>query len=44
MRLTSLAAGIFSVAIIGYIGVATVAPAKGAAPQNSTWTHAFLSP
>jgi VWFA-related protein len=44
MRLTSLAAGIFSVAFIGYIGVATVAPAKGAAPQNSTWAHALLSP
>ena len=31
MRLTSLAAGIFTLALAGYIGVTTEAPAKGAA-------------
>jgi len=31
MRLTSLAAGIFTIALAGYVGVTTEAPAKGAA-------------
>jgi len=31
MRLTSLAAGIFTLALAGYVGVTTEAPAKGAA-------------
>src|SRR5579863_7343543 len=31
MRLTSLAAGIFTLALAGYAGVSTEAPAKGAA-------------
>ncbi|MFY9802465.1 MAG: VWA domain-containing protein [Candidatus Acidiferrales bacterium] len=38
MRLTSLAAGIFAVAIIGYVGVATETPAKGAGTQDSATT------
>ncbi|MFZ0581309.1 MAG: VWA domain-containing protein [Candidatus Acidiferrales bacterium] len=44
MRLTSLAAGIFAVAIMGYVGVATVGPAKGAGPQNSQSAHMLVSP
>ena len=31
MRLTNLAAGIFTLALAGYVGVTTEAPAKGAA-------------
>ncbi|MGB7752284.1 MAG: hypothetical protein WCF88_12110, partial [Candidatus Acidiferrales bacterium] len=31
MRLTSLAAGFFTLALAGYVGVTTEAPAKGAA-------------
>ena len=35
MRLTSLAAGIFTIALAGYIGVTTEAPARGAAQPNA---------
>src|SRR5580693_2952227 len=43
MRLTSLAAGIFAVAITGYVGVTTVAPAKGARTQDSASTQTLVS-
>jgi hypothetical protein len=43
MRLTSLAAGIFAVAITGYVGVTTVAPAKGAGTQDSASTQTLVS-
>ena len=44
MRLTSLAAGIFAVAILGYVGTTTVPLAKGAGPQDSATSQALLSP
>ena len=34
MRLSRLAAGIFTMGLLGYVGVTTVTPAKGAAPQS----------
>jgi VWFA-related protein len=43
MRLTSLAAGIFAVAITGYVGATTVAPAKGAGTQDSASTQTLVS-
>src|SRR5580704_14066301 len=43
MRLTSLAAGIFAVALTGYVGVTTVALAKGAGAQDSASTQALVS-
>ncbi len=44
MRWTSLTAGIFAAALIGYAGLTAVAPAKGAGPQDSGWTQGLLSP
>jgi VWFA-related protein len=43
MRLTSLAAGIFAVVVIGYAGLTAVSSAKGAGPQESGWKQGLTS-